>query len=387
MRELAGRLSALDPDAGDAVRVITYFDELAEGRAGLETLVRGAAVLAGCPARLADATRRVRIRVEADGRRADTSTPPDPGWPSVPVAAGGASVLWLERAADSADVATRAGAMAGPPGAAHAGPTPGSPGAAHAEPIPGSPGAADAGLAAGSSSVVDAVILERAAAALRQVLDRTRGRAPAADDPAAVETVLDADAPERARLRAAGQLGLDTNDPATRACALAPFGGPPRVVAAVADGRPSPTVPTAVRLGVGSAVPVLELPRSFRSARTALRFTAEGTAQDPGRRVVHADDLGDVALLADLVTPGSVPPPDARAVDAAAADAPWMLVTLHAVATTSSLRAAATEANVHHSTLHDRLARAETLLGWPLRTAEGRLRLYFALTVRHLTRG
>lgn len=374
MRELAGRLSALDPDAGAAVRVITYFDELAEGRAGLETLVRGAAVLAGCPARLDDTARRVRIRVEADGRRADTSVPPDPGWPSAPVAADSASLLWLERAAAPDSGVTDAGQTAGSSGVVDAGPMAGASavgGAAHA---------------AGSPSVVDAVILERAAGAIRQVLDRTRGRAPAADDPAALETVLDAGAPEQARLRAAGQLGIDANDPATRVCALVPFGGSPRVVAAAADGRPSPTALPTGRLGVGSAVPVLGLPRSLRSARIALRFTAEGSAQDPGRRVVHADDLGDVALLADLVVPGSVPPPDARAVDAAVADAPWMLVTLHAVATTSSLRAAAAEANVHHSTLHDRLARAEALLGWPLRTAEGRLRLYFALTVRHLTR-
>ena len=50
----AGRLAALDPDATAAVRVIAYFDELAEGRAGIEAIVRGAAVLAGCPARLVD---------------------------------------------------------------------------------------------------------------------------------------------------------------------------------------------------------------------------------------------------------------------------------------------------------------------------------------------
>ncbi|MER7970518.1 PucR family transcriptional regulator, partial [Streptomyces sp. NPDC096080] len=63
MRELAGRLTAVDPDAGAAVQVITYFDRLAVDRAGLESLVRGAAVLAGCPARLVDDGRRVRVRV------------------------------------------------------------------------------------------------------------------------------------------------------------------------------------------------------------------------------------------------------------------------------------------------------------------------------------
>ena len=47
MQELVARLSALDPEAGTVLKVITYFDKLIEGRVGLETLVRGAAVLSG----------------------------------------------------------------------------------------------------------------------------------------------------------------------------------------------------------------------------------------------------------------------------------------------------------------------------------------------------
>ncbi|MFF8479954.1 helix-turn-helix domain-containing protein [Streptomyces antibioticus] len=331
MKELAGRLTALDPAAGEAVRVIAYFDRLAEGRAGAEALVRGAAVLAGVPARLVDAERGVRIRVEADGVRRDTELPPDPRWPSAALTPGGADALWLER-----------------------------------------PGA--------RPSVVDAVILERAAGAVRLVLDRTRGRAPL-EDPALVETLLDATAPEAARLHAARRLGLDPRVPAR---ALARPGLPPQVVAAPA-GTPVPE-PSAGRAGIGPAVAVAELPGSWAAARTALRFTAEGTAHDPGPRVVHADELGGIALLADLVVPGAQPPPDVRALERAAADAPWLLATLHAVTTTASLRAAAAEATVHHSTLQDRLVHAEQLLGWPVRTPQGRLRLHLALTMRRLTR-
>ncbi|MFI5792991.1 helix-turn-helix domain-containing protein [Streptomyces sp. NPDC051677] len=328
MKELAGRLTALDPDAGAAVQVIAYFDRLAESRAGVEALVRGAAVLAGVPARLVDADRRVRIRVEADGARRDTDLPPDPAWPSTGLTPDGAPALWLERT----------GAV---------------------------------------PSVVDAVILERAAGAARLVLDRTRGRAPL-DDPALVETLLDATAAEPARLHAARRLGLD---PAAPARALATPGGRPRVLPADArDAAP------AGRAGVGPAVPVPDLPRSWTAARTALRFTADGTAQDPGPRVVYADELGGVALLADLVAPGAEPPPDVHAVEAAAADAPWLLATLYAVTATASLRAAAAEANVHHSTLQDRLVHAEHLLGWPVRTPQGRLRLHLALTMRRLAR-
>ncbi|MFJ9373396.1 helix-turn-helix domain-containing protein [Streptomyces sp. NPDC101455] len=359
MKELAGRLTALDPDAGAAVRVIGYFDRLAESRAGLEALVRGAAVLAGCAARLVDAERRVRVRVEADGTRRDSASPPDPAWPSAALTPGGASALWLERTAQAAP------------------------------------------------SVVDAVILERAAGAVRLVLDRTRGRVPA-DDPELVETLLDATAPEAARLHAARRLGLG---PATRARVVAPLDGPPRVVAAprettgtsgprpVSDSDPQ-TAPDGLcpqpphsdaelpagRVGIGPAVPVLDLPRSWAAARTALRFTADGTAQDPGHRIVHADELGGIALLAGLVAPGAEPPADVHDVEAAAANAPWLLATLNAVATTTSLRAAAIEINVHHSTLQDRLTHAESLLGWPVRTPQGRLRLQLALTMRHLAR-
>ncbi|MGR3868063.1 helix-turn-helix domain-containing protein [Streptomyces graminifolii] len=362
MKELAGRLTALDPDAGAAVRVIGYFDRLAESRAGLEALVRGAAVLAGCAARLVDAERRVRVRVEADGTRRDSTEPPDPAWPSAALTPGGASALWLERTAGSAP------------------------------------------------SVVDAMILERAAGAVRVVLDRTRGRVPA-DDPELVETLLDATAPEAARLHAARRLGLDPADPTTRARVVVPIEGPPRVVAAprettgasgpglVPDGdpqalsygfgaqppRPEAELP-AGRLGIGPAVPVLDLHHSWSAARTALRFTSDGTAQDPGQRIVHADELGGIALLADLVVPGAEPPSDVQDLEAAAAHAPWLPATLNAVATTTSLRAAATEINVHHSTLQDRLTHAESLLGWSVRTPQGRLRLQLALTMRHLAR-
>lgn len=334
MKELAGRLTALDPDAGAAVRVIAYFDRLAEARAGLEALVRGAAVLAGVPARLMDVDRRVHVRVEADGTRRESEPVPDPAWPSVALTPGGAPALWLERAE-----------AAGP-------------------------------------SVVDAVILERAAGAVRLVLDRTRGRAPA-DDPALVETVLDATAPEAARLHAARRLGLD---PAAPAHVLAPLDGRPRIVPANVNANANANAEADGRVGVGPAVPVLDLPRSWAQARVALRFTAAGTAQDPGPGVVHADELGGIALLADLVVPGAEPPPDVQVLEAAAAAAPWLLATLHAVASTVSLRAAAAEINVHHSTLQERLAHAEHLLGWPLRTPQGRFRLGLALAMRHLTR-
>lgn len=171
---------------------------------------------------------------------------------------------------------------------------------------------------------------------------------------------------------------------------------------AIPDGRPRilPAHPDAAlpagRLGIGPAVPVLDLPRSWAAARIALRLTADGTAHDPGPPVVHAhgpgppvvhaDGLGYIALLAGLVAPGAEVPPDVRVLKSAAAHAPWVPATLHAVASTTSLRAAAAEINVHHSTLQDRLTHAETLLGRPVRTPQGRFRLQLALMMHLLAR-
>jgi hypothetical protein len=346
VKELAGRLAALAPDAGAALRVIAYFDRLTEDRAGLEALVRGAAVLSGSPARLVDERRGVRVRVEPDGRRRDAAGPPDQAWPWVPLAPGTAvrtppagprpddAGLWLERP--------------GPPDGVHA------------------------------------MILERAAAAVRVVLDRTRGRAPSGggtlEDPALVETVLDASAPPAVRLRAANRLGLHAEQ---RVRAVALYGGGARIQPA--DGAP-PQAGEEPRAGVGPAVEPERLPESWAAARTALRFTAEGTAHDPGPRTVHADELGALALLAGAVGPDTPPVPDLLAVERAVAEAPWAAATLHAVASAPSLRSAAAELTVHHSTLQERLAQLHHLLGWDVHTPQGRLRLQLALATRRLRR-
>jgi len=307
MKDLVVRLSALDPDAGAAVRVIAYFDQLVDARAGLATIVRGAAVLAGCPARLADRERGVDLRVGSDGRRGAPDGPPDPSWLSTPVAAGGSAVLWLER------------------------------------PGPAGP----------------------------------------------VEVLIDASAPPEARRHAARSLGLPESGLA-RAVALE--GGGARIAPAT-DGRDQePWNPghgpgaaaIAPRAGVGTAVPVLSLPASWNAARTALRLTAEGTDEDPGPRVVYADEMGGLALLAGNVGPATPPIPDVLALEQAAAAAPWMLSTLYAVATTASLRAAAAALRVHHSTLQDRIVHAERLLGWPVREPQGQFRLHLTLVLHRL---
>ncbi|MFG1944228.1 helix-turn-helix domain-containing protein [Nonomuraea sp. NPDC048826] len=567
MRELVGRVSALDTEAGAAVRVIAYFDRLVQAHAGLEAIVRGAAMLAGCPVLLSDPDRRLRIRVRADGVRGDAPSAPDPGWP-MHLTGSGAAALWLER--------------------------------------DGRPGP------------VDAIVLERAAAAARDVLDRTWGRGPARpprEDPALIELLLDAAAPPQARLIAARRLDLagevrvravaeegghariepdpavtpgrtrDTGrtprttvqirgatptttdrtrhiDPAperskhTRDAEPTPeaagrirgveptpetmgrtrhaepdpvsatptrgTGPTPKTTGPTSDTGPTPgttgrtrdagpepassartrgagptpetrgrtqgdgaaeaagrrrggavgevdpsttpgkrhgagsggaagrrrggtggevdpsttpgkrhgagsggaagrrrggtggevdpsTTPgerhgagsggaeekrrgagsggaVGRRRGVGPAVPVLELPESWRLARVALRLAAEGSPQDPGPREVFADELGGLLVLAAAAGPDSAAVPDVLALERAGSAAPSMLVTLYAIAHAPSLRAAAAELTVHHSTLQERVAHAEHLLGWDVRTPQGRLRLQLAFVLRRLAR-
>ncbi|GAB2792891.1 helix-turn-helix domain-containing protein [Amycolatopsis magusensis] len=314
MKDLVGRLSALDPDAGAAVKVIAYFDRLVESRAGPEAIVRGAAVLAGCVARLSVPERRLRIRVDPDGQRLGDGTPPDPDWPHAELRPGGE--FWLER------------------------------------PGPAGP--------------VGAMVVERAVSAVHGVLDRTAAREPR-------EVVLDAAAPVESRLRAARRLGLGET---ARAVAL--DAGRFRVESA---GTP---IPGEQRQGVGPVVPVLELPSSWAAARTALRFAA--TEPDPGPRVVHADELGGLAVLATAVGPDTEPAPDVLALDRARSSAPWVLPTLVAVAASPSLRTAASTLVVHHSTLQERLTQGEHLLGWPVREPPGRLRLHLAIALWRLHR-
>ncbi|MFI5891864.1 helix-turn-helix domain-containing protein [Actinoplanes sp. NPDC051513] len=322
MKDLAVRLAALDADAGAALRVIAYFDGLTENKAGLQAIVRGAAVLAGCAARLDDLSRRVHIRVDPAGNAAPASSPPDAAWMHTLIAP--AATLHLERS--------------------------------------GEPGP------------VEAMILERAAGAARAVLDRTRGRAPA-EDPALAELIVDAAASSEVRRQAAATLKLRES---TRYHAAATPAGPLLLPAA------TPTPLPAGRVGLGPAVAPSDLPASYAAARIALRFAADGTAEDPGPVVVRHEELGALALLADL--PHTADVPDLRALEHATAAAPWALSTLHAFADAPSLRAAATALRLHHSTLQDRITAAEHLLGWPIREPHGRLRLQLALALRRVRR-
>ncbi|SHN39699.1 helix-turn-helix domain-containing protein [Cryptosporangium aurantiacum] len=335
MRELTVRLDALDPEAGAALRVVTYFDDLLAHGAGIQSIVRGAAMLTAGPVALVDHVRQVHIRVDADGRTGRPAESPDPRWPHISVGSGDA-VLWLERS--------------------------------------------------GSPRPIDAIVLERAAAVAATVLDRTRGsgrRRP--HDPASIEVLLDAEAAPDTRAMAAQRLGMAAWKRA-RAAAFADGGariyGESEDVPSERESSP----PSTVRAGIGPLVAVDDLPASWAQARLALRLTAAGTPADPGPRIVHAEEAGGLLVLARTVGPGTPEIEDVAALERAARTAPWILATLEAVSASSSLRGAATRLRLHHSTLQKRITHAERLLGWSLTDAHGGLRLQLALVLRRLHR-
>ncbi|WP_020108059.1 helix-turn-helix domain-containing protein [Nocardia sp. 348MFTsu5.1] len=337
MRELAGRLDALDADAGSALRVVAYFDELTHQRAGLESVVRGAAILSDHTALLVDGDAGLRMRITPDGVRRDTAGAPLPHWCRIDIEPGCA--LWLELPEPAGSVA--------------------------------------------------AVVLERAASAIRAILDRPRSRlGPGRDrDPDLIDVILDPSASEHDRARAAQHLGLTRTG---LAHVVASSSGRIDIQLSVGDADSGVAVPVGSlgreRVGVGPAVAPKDLPGTETLALTAVRFTAEGDESDPGPRVVYVDRLGGLLLLAHAADTYKGTIPDVTAVQRAAEAAPWMLATLHAVSTTSSLRAAATSVRVHHSTMQGRLVQAERRLGWSLRDDEGRNRLNVALILRRLSR-
>ncbi|MGW4488250.1 helix-turn-helix domain-containing protein [Amycolatopsis sp. NPDC004368] len=331
MRELAGRMRAVDPGAGAALQVIAHFDALVEARAGLEATVRTAAVLAGCAAGLAVPGRRLHVRVDPDGRRA----PGDPGGLSVPLPDYEGGLVWIDRSAtDPARVE------------------------------------------------FDRVLVDRLAATVRIVLDRT-GSGSAAGDPALVELLVDPAAEWAGRLRAARRLGF----PAEGTFTVTVSTGEPHAPGSARLADLDVTISRAAgswgaRSASGPAVGLRDLPRSYDQARLAFRLTADA---EPGPSHVDAATLGGLlALEPGCDSPAAVA--EVALLDRAVAAHPWALETLTAIATEPSLRAAAAAVPVHHSTLQGRVDVLTTELGYGPATPSGRTRLTVALALRRFRR-
>lgn len=323
MQELVGRLTAVDAEATETLKVIAYFDALVDGHATTEVLLRGAAILSGCAAGQTVAGRT--LRVDATGAR----SPGGHGeWRSRSFSDGG--VAWLERS-----------------------------GAPHAN---------------------DEMILERLAIALAITHDRT---SPAAASRRAIETLIDEHAAPEARMEAARRVHLDPHSHyRVVATPAATVGAGVSVVVGTRFGAVRVSVggdaEHADRAGIGIAAAPLSLDRSWASALIALRLSS---AREP---VVRADDVGALLLLAAASDSESEEIPDVAAVARLVDAHPGAEAILDAIAATDSLRAAGVETGLHHSTIQTKASAFSETLGFDLRSARGRVRLTAALASHRL---
>ncbi|MFD8974411.1 MULTISPECIES: CdaR family transcriptional regulator [Streptomyces] len=351
MEALAVRLSGLDPYVDGAIRIIGFYDTLMRRRVDLAALARASAGLAECTAGIGlHGTGRV-IRHAPDGRPAPAgptasgppSGPPPSASSTTPITLDEEEIgtVWLER--------------------------------------PGPP------------NPLDDVLLDRLAIAAAGVVERHGPARTTMADPALVELVISSDSDEAARARALRLLGFAADVPVhvvavrTR-LPLDRLGGlicPARPVKAapladvgvvLATALDPARFPADVRAGIGAAG---SPDRSWRQARTALRFT---TPREP---VVHYRDVGALALLAEVPRDTVRENADVAAVARLAAD-PEDLETLDTYCATGSLRRAAGLLHLHHSSIARRLEQISKTLGIDVTDPTGLTRARLALTAWRL---
>ncbi|MDX3228997.1 PucR family transcriptional regulator [Streptomyces sp. ME19-01-6] len=396
MKGLLLRLSALDADAATAVRVIAHFEALlGSGALDATSLARSTAGLAECAAGLE----------LPDGRRArfgpgGAALPAEPKVVSQDAELGPSGRVWLERPGPPGPfddlilewMAIAARTLCG---------SPAPPRMPHASLTPRTPGSREVA----DPALMEVVLSERESDHDRARALRLLGLAP--ELPLRMVAVR-GDPAVDAGLDAVALLGRATLDAVVRVTRTGPWGTvlvqPPDGAAdspaaalraavadplrgAVADPLRGPDVPRdaarRLRVGVGGLAPGLAAQDSWRQACTALRFAVAGS---PREAVVDHDALGPVALLADIPAERLGALPEARQLDALATQ-PNGCLTIAALAAfcrTGSLRQAAAELHLHHSSVAARLAHVEAALGWRLRDPEHRFQAQLALYARRL---
>ncbi|MFF3438649.1 PucR family transcriptional regulator [Streptosporangium sp. NPDC002721] len=243
----------------------------------------------------------------------------------------------------------------------------------------------------GPPGPLDELVLDRLAIAATAVVERYGPARTSMADPALVELVVSSDGDEAARARALRLLGFAADLP-IRVVAVRSRRPLDQVGALICPARPVKAAPVAdvgvilattvdpagfpagARAGIGAAG---SPDRSWREARTALRFT---TARRP---VVHHDDLGVLALLAQVPRDAARDNADVTAIARLAAN-PEDLDTLDAYCATGSLRRAADLLHLHHSSVSRRLEQIGKALGVELTEPAGLVRAGVALTTWRL---
>lgn len=328
MQELLGRLGALDPQASQSLRVIACFDELMSGGVALRGLVSAAAALAGAPAGFQQGQRLIRV----DSRGEELSGPAPAEVIRVEIR-GGAS-LWIERDPSIAfandDIILERFALA-------------------------------AGLRLNpATQVAGRDVVRRSLASL---LDQSNTK----QERLVASTELHLVAGTRYRALTAPLFTSWVHRPSGPEDVIWTSFGPVHVVI-VHDG----SSPAGNPLGLGIATESHELGLSFRTALIALRLH-DGTADTP----ICADDLGGLAeMLAEL--------PDEDRVDrdgegiGEIMQHSWGYATIAALVDSTSIREAAREVGVHHSTMATRMESVIGAVGFDPLTGLGRTRLGIA---------
>lgn len=341
MEALVERLSQLDSQAEGAIRLVMFYDTLMRRRVDLPALARASAVLAECVAGIRlHGTGRV-IRMAPDGQEARTPAPDASTTEPITLDEEEIGTVWLER--------------------------------------PGPP------------NQLDEVLLDRLAIAAAAVVERYGPARTTMADPALVELAISADSDDAARTRALRLLGFPADLPVrvvalrseipldqvgglvcpARPVKAAPLAGVGVILATTVDAA---RIPAGVRAGIGAA----ERPdRSWQQARTALRFTT------PRQPVVHHDELGALALLAQIPEDAARGNADVAAI-ARLAGNPDDLATLDAYCATGSVRRAAESLHLHHSSVARRLDQIGKALGINLTETTGPVRARLALTTWRL---
>ncbi|MGA0566714.1 hypothetical protein ACO2Q7_05235 [Rathayibacter sp. KR2-224] len=330
MKELVGRITALDPEASETLKVVSYFDTLIAKDVGRESLLRGAAAMAGAPVGYRDRARTTRIAPTGQPLAGPQTSLGQASWPTTAVTSD--AVVWIERE-----------------------------GAPHAN---------------------DAMVLERVSIALAITAARR-----ARDSTGSVELALSEHATDEERGLALTRLHLDSK-PRLRAVALlpdgpAPHGAPSATVftsrglarAAVIPEGAAPVV--SGPMGIGTTVERHALPESWSAALIALRLT------DEANQVVDADALGGLLILAEGADRQTSLHPDAIVLSGLDQSS---LTLLDAIAGSDSIRSAAVRLGRHHSTVQERASALAGVLGYDPRTREGRIRYDIARILLKLSR-
>ena len=238
---------------------------------------------------------------------------------------------------------------------------------------------------------LDQLVVDRLAIAAAAVVERYGPSRTTMADPALVELSISADSDEAARARALRLLGFAADLP-VRVIAVRSRLPLDQVANLVCPARPvkaaqladvgvilattiDPTrFPAGVRAGIGAP----QSPdRSWREARTALRFTG------PREPVIRYNDLGALALLTEIPRDATRDNTDVAAIGRVAGN-PDDLETLDVYCTTGSLRRAADLLHLHHSSVARRLEQIGKTLGIELTEPTGLTRARLALTAWRL---